>query len=67
MQQSFRPDEFRLEFKSSNINIARDALALFRNIGAKLAWQDVNGGKAVGGYFASAFINNAKAKALNLI
>lgn len=59
--------DYRLQFKHSNINLAREALQLFKDLGANMTWNDVNGGKAVGGYYASGTITKEKARELGLI
>jgi len=66
VEQTFSSD-IRLQFKHSNINLAREALQLLKDLGADMAWDDVNGGKAVGGYYASGTITKKKARELGLI
>lgn len=60
-------EDYRLQFKHSNINVAREALQLFKELGANMAWNDVNGSKAVGGYYASGTITKEQARELGLI
>ena len=49
-------DSLHVTFKSSNLNLAREAYALMKANGIDMANGDVSGSKAVGGYFASGFI-----------
>lgn len=57
----------QLQFVSSNINTAREAHNIFKNIGAYQAFDDVNGGRSVGGYYASGSISQIIAQKLKLI
>ena len=59
-------DDIRLQFKHSNINKAREAHNLFKTLNASMDIDDVNGGKAVGGYYASGTISKDRAKELQL-
>lgn len=59
--------DYRLQFKHSNLNLTREALEVIKNLGACVVFDDVNGGKAVGGYYASGTITEAQAKEHSLI
>ena len=63
VSKSFTND-LHLNFKSSNKNIAYEVMALFNSLG--LECKDICGGKAVGGYYVSTFIDPIRAENLQL-
>jgi len=57
-------DNLHLTFKSSDKSIAYEVASLFNSLG--LECKDICGGKNVGGYYASTFIDPVKAGELGI-
>lgn len=50
-------DDVRVQFKTSNINLAREAYNLMKENGVQFVIDGICGGKSVGGYYVSGFVS----------